>query len=145
MGTMGSGGVVSAQFERAFCYEISDRGRDQIRKNAEINGVSSKVDVRGKANSWFHEEFSEQDSEESVLFADIEGEEFSVFTPQVFKKFKNSIIFIEIHRWVENFDQKIEVLRQFAEEHFKVSTLTTTSRDLSAFKELEAMSDSDRW
>ena len=62
------------------------------------------------------------------------------------KYLKKSIIFIELHDWLfEDGKKKMTELLRNAKPFFKISTFTTTSRDLSKFPELFDYEDSDRW
>ena len=84
--------------------------------------------------------------DKSVVLIDIEGAEFSLLNREVFEQIKKSIIFIELHDWIFKYGKnKLEVLMKEIRPFFKVSTLRTTSRDLSRFSELSEYSDSERW
>jgi len=77
---------------------------------------------------------------------DIEGAEFSLLNSELFSHLKKSIIFIELHDWFfEDGEKKMAKLIDDAKPFFKISRLTTTSRDLSKFPELFDYPDSERW
>ena len=60
--------------------------------------------------------------------------------------FKQSVIFIELHDWFfPDGKERLDRLKNEVEKYFKITVLTTTSRDLSVFEELQSMSDTDRW
>ncbi len=140
------GVLVARLFEKSICYEMSDLGQQVINKNACLNGVSDQIVVRGVAISDFHEEISDLDASDSVLLVDIEGAEFDLFNEGIPKKFRQSVIFVELHeRFVSDGLKKLERLRNSVCGSFQISTFTTTSRDLSQFAELEALGDTDRW
>ncbi len=68
---------------------------------------------------------------------DIEGAEFSLIDKELFCKLIKSIIFIELHNWFfKDSAQKLQKLMSDAMFLLKISTLTTSSRDLSKFPEL---------
>jgi hypothetical protein len=145
-GYYGIGVLVSNLFEKSWFYEVSQDAQKKIQKNCELNIVSHRVVLRGEACSKFEKDFSEDDAAASVLFVDIEGGEFELFRSEVFKKFKKSVIFIELHNFFfPDGKERLNRLRNDAEKYFKITTLTTTSRDLSVFEEIQSMSDSDRW
>jgi hypothetical protein len=145
-GYYGIGVLVGNLFEKSWCYEISSRGQNTIKRNADLNNVSDRVVIRGKADSEFEKEFSEEDASLSVLFVDIEGAEFELFNSALLEKFRNSVIFIELHDWAfPDGKERLDRLRSDAERYFQITALTTTSRDLSVFEELKDMSDTDRW
>lgn len=64
----------------------------------------------------------------------------------MFENLKRSIIFIEIHEWFfKDGEKKLKQLLNNAKPFFKISKLTTSSRDLSIFPELSNLIDSERW
>lgn len=145
-GYYGVGVIVGGLFEKSWCYEISEQGRSTIKKNSLINSVDEKIIIRGGAGPEFYKDFSENEASQSVLFVDIEGGEFELFSSQLFKKFRNSIIFIELHDWMVTDGQcKLNKLIKEAQDYFYITTLTTAARDLSVFGELQNMNDTDRW
>ena len=145
-GYYGIGTLVGGLFTKSFCYEISEKGQSIIKINSEINRVADRIVIRGAANAKFHEDFTELDADQSVLFVDIEGGEFEIFNQEVLSKFKNSVIFIELHDWNRpDGEFQLNKLKEEVEKLFRISRLSTTSRDLSSFEELRDMSDTDRW
>ena len=145
-GYYGVGVIVGKLFKKSYCYEISEQGQKTIEANAKINDVTDKIEIRGKAVSNFHEDFSQNEADKSVLLVDIEGGEFELFNSEVLKKFKNSVILIELHEWLfPDGKDRLDRLKNEVEQHFKITTLTTMGRDLSVFKELREMNDTDRW
>jgi hypothetical protein len=145
-GYYGIGVLVSNLFEKSYCYEVSQQGQKVIQKNAELNMVSHRIVVRGEASDKFERDFSEDDAALSVLMVDIEGGEFEFFLNETLQKFKKSVIFIELHDWFfPDGKERLDRLKNEVERYFKITVLTTTSRDLSVFEELESMSDTDRW
>ena len=145
-GYYGIGVLVGDMFEKSYCYEISLDGRRTIEQNAKLNNVFDNVKIRGLAVKDFYKDFQSNEISQSVLFVDIEGGEFELFDKNIFEKFSKSIIYIELHDWFfSDGNEKIKKLEEDAKEYFSIEKITTTSRDLSVFKELNEMSDSDRW
>jgi hypothetical protein len=140
------GSLISRKFQKSYSFEISDKGRDVIQKNADLNKVSNKLHIFGEATKCFYKSIPKKDLNSAVILIDIEGAEFSLLDGEVFSHLKNSIIFIELHDWFfKNGDEKIAKLLSDAKPFFRISSLTTTSRDLSRFPELFDYSDSERW
>jgi hypothetical protein len=140
------GSVVSKLFKKSWCYEISEYRQRMIKINAQLNNISNKIVVYGKADANFYKNFSEEEANRAVLLVDIEGGEFKFFNQKVFKKFRNSIIFIELHDFlISNGKKQVAQLKKKAKQFHNITVLTTTQRDLSIFKELKEMSDTDRW
>jgi len=144
-GYYGVGTLVNKMYEKSYCFEISDVGREVIKNNAILNGVEDRITIHGEAKKDFLSEIPAQDLADSVLLVDIEGGEFDVIDESIFKTLNQSVILIEIHDWVEGFDQKFSNLLAASKATHNVQKLTTTARDLSCFEELKNFSDSDRW
>jgi len=146
-GYYGIGSLVNGMFEKSYCYEINVVSQKIIKKNAELNNVASKVLIRGLADKHFYKDFKNDEIDQSVLLVDIEGGEFDLFDKNLFKKFSKSIIYIELHPWIFKNDghEELQKLENDAREYFTIEKITTTSRDLSEFKELKQWCDTDRW
>lgn len=145
-GYYGVGVLVSSMFERSYCYEISEAGRETIARNAALNGVESLVEVRGAANPQFYAQLPETVPDNCVLLVDIEGAEFDILTADVMRRFSKSVIIVELHdHFFADGAARLARLRSHAERVFDIEELTTASRDLSEFPELRTFSDTDRW
>ena len=131
------GTLVSKKFEKGYSFEISDKGREVILKNAILNKVNKSLNVFGEAKKDFYSVISRHNLDKAVILVDIEGGEFNLFDKKVFSDLKKSIIFIEIHDWFfKDGEKKLNKLMNDAKTFFNITKLTTTSRDLSVFPEL---------
>jgi len=140
------GVLINKSFHKSYCFEMSPKGRQVIRENAELNNVSDNVIIYGKATANFYNLIPEFNLENTVLLVDIEGGEFDLLGYECLKAFSKSIIFIELHEWlVEDGLVKKNQLIETAKKFFNITELTTSSRDLSVFEELNDFSDTDRW
>jgi hypothetical protein len=140
------GALVSGLFDRAYSFEQSERGRGILERNAMLNDVGERIFIYGAADKIFYRTLPKEILSKSVLFVDIEGAEFDILDSTSFEAFKGSIIFIESHDYFyDDGPRKLDNLKSAAAKHFRVTELTTTSRDLSKFPELRSFSDTDRW
>jgi hypothetical protein len=145
-GYYGVGVLVGGMFCRSYCYETSKAGRETIARNAVLNGVQSRVEIRGAADALFYERLPKSVPDNCVLLVDIEGAEFDIFTTEVIRCFSKSVIIIELHdHFFADGASRLARLRSDAERVFDIEELTTTGRDLSVFPELRTFSDTDRW
>ena len=145
-GYYGVGVLVGGLFERAWCYEQSEKGRESIRRNSLLNKVDDRVTIMGLAEENFYKDIPADIRTKSVLFIDIEGGEFSLLTKDVLAGFKDSIIFIELHDWFfDDGAEKLAALKKRASDLFRITEIRMGARDLSKFAELEQFSDDDRW
>ena len=142
------GAVASGLFEMAICFEISQEGQAAISENAKRNGVSNRVHIMGEATPDFMLDLREKfsiDVSRAIFLIDIEGAEFELVTEQFLREVSRSVLIIEIHDWMARHEFEVEELASRAAEIFKVSWLTTGSRDMSIFQELSEWPDDDRW
>jgi tRNA G26 N,N-dimethylase Trm1 len=107
-GYYGVGVLVNKMFEKTYCFEMNEKGREVIKKNAALNEVADNVVIRGTANKDFHKEFSQSDLDQAVLLIDIEGGEFDLLDKTSFERLSKSIIIIELHDWVDYAQEKIQ-------------------------------------
>lgn len=144
-GYYGVGVLVNSIFDISYCYEITEKGRKTISDNALLNGVADRVVIKGEATRNFFQEIPAEALDDSVMLIDIEGAEFDLMSKEAFSAFKNSTIFIEIHDWVESAAEKIRLLIDQSSATHTLLEIATSSRDLSSYRELRSMNDSDRW
>lgn len=145
-GYYGVGVLVGGMFERSYCYEISEAGRETIARNAALNGVESRIEVRGAADPLFYLQLPDDVPDHCVLLVDIEGAEFDILTADVMRRFSKSVVIVELHdHFFADGTARLARLRSDAEPIFDIEELTTTSRDLSGLPELKTFSDTDRW
>jgi hypothetical protein len=145
-GYYGVGVLVNNLFEKSICFEISEEGRQTIMKNAELNDVQNKIEIRGIAKKDFYHELSALTLSSTVLFIDIEGAEFELIDKGTFNAFTNSIIFVELHDWFfQDGKEKLQKLKNDSISTHVVTELRMGSRDLSIFPELNELHDNDRW
>lgn len=145
-GYYGVGVLVNDLFQKSYCFEISEQGREIIAKNSEYNNVADRLVIHGEARKDFYQQIPTEDLQDSVLLVDIEGAEFDLFDASVFSGFRNTIIFIELHQWFyKDGEQRLEKLKADASHTHTIKELTMGSRDLSGFEELKTLNDTDRW
>jgi hypothetical protein len=141
------GMLVGGIADFSYCFERSPAARKVIAANAALNSVSGRVRVLESADRDFFKRIDPAHSlSQCVVFVDIEGGEFEVLDESVFEAFKGAVIFIELHEWFfPDGPEKLRRLREAAQKSFSITELTTSSRDLSRFLELDSFSDDDRW
>ncbi|MGI9326209.1 MAG: hypothetical protein ACR2PZ_13390 [Pseudomonadales bacterium] len=145
-GYYGVAAVSQRLFERSLCFEMTQAGQSVIRANAELNGVSDLVSVYGEADIDTLEGIPASQRDQSVVLIDIEGAEFEFLSERVIELLKNSVLIIELHDWLHSAGDELRAsLQERLKPHFSTQVLTTSSRDLSEFVELEELPDTERW
>lgn len=144
-GYYGIGLVMAEFFKKSFCFEISEKGRQTIKENAKVNGVSERVEVFGAADHTLAQQLPQGCIDDAVVLVDIEGGEFDVLNEEFLKRFQNAYILIEIHNWIEGFEEKYFNLLLAANQYFEIDTVEPVARDLTKFTELNDFTDDNRY
>ncbi len=144
-GYYGIGVLINQHFKKSYCFEISEKGRATIRRNAELNGKLNEILILGTATSNFYDFIAPEDRNDCLILIDIEGAEFEILSDETFKNLPKAIFIIEIHEWYEDIESKLKRLIHNSSKTHQVTEILMTSRDLSAFSELKDWHDNDRW
>ena len=144
-GYYGIGLVTAGFYKKSFCFEISEKGRQTIQEGARVNRVSEKVEVFGAADHTLAQQLPQGCIDDAVVLVDIEGGEFDVLNEEFLKTFKNAYILIEIHNWIEGFEEKYFNLLLAASRYFEIDTVKPVARDLTQFSELNDFTDDNRY
>lgn len=144
-GYYGIGLVMAGFYKKSFCFEISEKGQNTIKLNAELNRVTSQVTVHGEADKTLFNNFSQDEINDSVVLVDIEGGEFDLLSEAFLEKFHQAYILIEIHNWVDNFEEKYFKLLLAASKYFYIDKVNPIARDLTKFTELNDFTDDNRY
>ena len=98
-GYMALGPLFNKSCKRAICFELTEKGRMSVKKNAIMNNINDDLIVKGEVNQNIISSLQELnfDPANSVILSDIEGAEFNVFTEEVFSFFRGATIIIELH------------------------------------------------
>ena len=85
-GYMALGPLFNASCKRAICFEMTEEGREAVKRNAKINNILDALIIKGKVDQNVISSLSELEinPSRSVVLCDIEGAEFEVLTKEVF-------------------------------------------------------------
>jgi hypothetical protein len=147
-GYYGVGLVATGVYPRSVCYELDDEGRDFLARSAETHGVAERVRILGGATRDFPVELRKLDIpiRDVLVLCDVEGAEFEIFDADCLGSLRGAESVIELHEFmVADGPLKMQSLVECAQRHFHVHLFKTGYRDLSGIRELDLLSDSDRW
>ena len=147
-GYYGVGLVATGSFGQSVCYELSEAGREHLKRVAERNKVTELVQILGGAGPDFPRELHERNVpiEQCLILSDVEGAEFDIFTPECLNALKGAEIIIELHDFlVDDGETRRKTLLAAAEANFEATVVRMGARDLSVIPELAGLNDSDRW
>ena len=138
------GAVRSGLYQRAICFEISERGRQRLRANAELNGVAENIEIVGEAN---HDTLAPvlADIDDGLILCDIEGAEFDLLSEEVLRSARHFHFIVELHdAFVANGDQRRSQLLDRTNKLFDTEIIRSADIQVSAFRELDRFNDTQR-
>ena len=138
------GMLYSKKIDKVLCYEIEPKGQKVIFENWKKNGSIGNIKIMGNVSiSNIFENI--KDNANNLVLIDIEGNEFELVNEHFLKTFSKSTIIIEIHNWVDCFNQKYEALLRCANKYFEISILNKNEMVIKNFHELRDMTDDNRY
>ncbi len=129
---------------RAICFEISEKGQAALRSNAALNGVEDRIEVHGEADADFLSALDIDDFSRIIVLVDVEGAEFDILTSDVLRKLMYAQIVIEIHNWIDGFENKYAQFLKDAGEFFQLRRVEPVERHINSFEELDEFTDDNR-
>ena len=139
-----TGMLFSKMVERAICFELSESGRETISHNWIKNGSPGALEIFGEASELSITAIDPVALGQAIVLADIEGAEFSVFSDAVFTALKGSIIILEVHNWVPDFDTLYAELLRRGNEYFDIEIVGRQSASSLDMPELRDFTDDNR-
>lgn len=130
---------------KSICFEISEKGRDSIKKNWEKNNSLGQLLIYGDVFEDFDSNTKELDLSHCIILIDIEGLEFDFLSDNRLKIFSGATIFIEIHHWVSNFLSKYENLLMLCDKYFNIDIIQPLQKNTDLFEELREFTDDNRY
>ena len=85
------------------------------------------------------------DMSDVIVLVDIEGSEFDLLSEQMLDLLKECVIVIEVHNWVDNFEDKYRQFLNNAMNHFNIEVLRQTKIDFERLDLLPELPDDNRY
>lgn len=138
------GAVRSGLYQRAICFEISERGRQRLRANAEMNGVAGNIEIQGEANVETLAPIL-ANNDNGVILCDIEGAEFELLSPEILESARRFHWIVELHdRFIANGEERKSALLGRAKTLFDSRVIRSADIPIGAFRELDMFNDTQR-
>lgn len=141
------GMVLAGVVENSVCFELDGKGRDAIRRHAELNGVGARIAIHGAADASLLRKLEQEgvDPAATAVLCDIEGAEFGVLDKALIGHFAETVFVVEVHPFaVSDGAAALAALEQrFAATH-RVERVSARPRDWSGIPEIEALNDNAR-
>jgi len=141
------GVLFSGFFGQVCSFEVSEESRQIQARNAETNGVTSRLRMFGKAEVSFLDLIEQTTGfcfERSVFLFDIEGAELEIITARNLERMRSATIVIETHPMFVDAVSQQQFESLLCSFH-DVSVIHAGPRDPNSLPELDDWSDDDRW
>lgn len=139
------GSLASNLFNQCYCFESNMKARELIKQTAERNGVTRKLNVNASADAFFYNKIPTHLLNSSTILIDVEGAETEILTDNTLHALSRSNIIVELHPWVEYFDQRMNNIITKSRSTHKIHEIRCSKRDLGAIAEIHALPDNLRW
>ena len=130
-------------FKFGVAYEIDPNAKRILKENLVKNKISKKTSILNKADENFLEDSFPKNLrlKDCFFLIDIEGDEFKILNKYNLNKLKKSVMIIELHDFYFSPKKLISQLKKI----FKTKIITTGNRDLSNYKLIENLHDTEKW
>ncbi len=138
------GAAYSGLFKKVYAFEIEEKGRESLNKNAKSNLCDKNILIKSEANFEGLKDIINV-HKRAVVLIDIEGDEFNLLNDQTLKLLSNCNIIVELHpALVKDGYQKQKELISFSKSFFNVSLLKRKNYNPNMFEELDHFTDEER-
>jgi len=131
---------------KAIAFEKNPEGRKLLRKTAEINGISDKLEIYESANmDFFYENSKNLDFSKILFLIDIEGDEFTVLDDKAMQLLSKSTLLIENHDFLFRDKNLVNIYFENINKYFKLERVKYSGRNPHQIKEISHFREDDRW
>jgi len=127
-------------YKSSIAFEMDERSRHFLLKNAVENGVQDKLTIKGCAQSNFLQDL-ECDLSKTVFLIDIEGGEFDLLTAELFMEMRSAILIVELHEWVPTSPNTVTSMINNASTTHSITLIDQAQRRIPDIQELHNLSD----
>ena len=138
-------GVLNSKlFDSCICFEKDKHSRNLILENWKENGSPGELTIYCDVFSDFKKKLKNIELSEAFFLIDIEGGEFDLLTKKNLIFLSKSIILIEIHNWILDFENKYISLLRLANEFFDIKIIERQEKETIYMEELRSFTDDNR-
>ena len=130
--------------KKTICFESSQIGRSKIKKNWIDNGKPGHLEIFGSATPSSLLDLPDEYWNNTLMLVDIEGSEFEFLQESTLAVIRNCSVIVEIHHWVEKFNEKYAKLLFDLSKNFEINFLSQSDRKDANIPELQSMHDDNR-
>ncbi|NVK24682.1 MAG: hypothetical protein HWE10_07125 [Gammaproteobacteria bacterium] len=138
------GMLYSQLAKNAVCFEITQKGQEAIKNNWALNDSVGSIVIHGEADIKSITSALSSIPQKSLVLIDIEGFEFGLLQSDILCLLKNCQVIIEVHNWVDDFQEKYTQLLTNIAQFFDINPLERIERETTCIPELASYTDDNR-
>jgi hypothetical protein len=139
------GSVFAGIVDRAYGFEINEKSRLTMIKNAKINNVLDSVHVDSEATLVkINNILNNENQGPGIFIIDIEGAEFDLLTDSFLKACKNSTLIIEIHE-ENDLNNRYENIIKYSSNFFDINYFYNRTKTIPDLPLINTINDNFRW
>ena len=133
-------------FYNATAFEIDNKSRYILRKNAIVNNVKKKIAIYSEANlNSLKLNLKKKNLRKTLFLIDIEGNEFDLFDLNFCKYFSQSHFIVEDHSFLITNQKKINLFYKNIKKHFKVNIIKDEIKNPLDYEILDDFSEDGKY
>ena len=132
-------------FKTAVAFEINEKSRDLLIKNAINNNVKKKISVYSEANFASLKKLKIKNFKKTLFLLDIEGAEFNLFDKNFCRYFSKSFFIIEDHNFLILNRKKTNSFYKTIKKFFKVEFVEDNFENPLNYKILDNLSEDEKY
>lgn len=136
--------LLSKNYKKSICFELTELGRKTIDRNWNLNACPGDIEIHGDVLTDAEKVLASVDMSKAVTLIDVEGAEFELLNSNLIELLSGSVVLIEIHNWVDDFLDKYTAMLKRCSKHFDIDVVKREDRSTVEFNELRSLTDDSR-
>ena len=133
-------------FSKGIAFEISEKSRNLLKKNALTNNVSNKLSIFATAKfETLQKNLVKINHSKTLFLIDIEGNEFYLFNKEFCNYFSKCIFIVEDHNFNIVNKKKLKNFYEITKKNFKIEVIRDVPKNPFEFKILDKFSDDEKY
>ena len=141
------GVLVNKLFAKTIAFDISEKSRISLKRNALLNNVSDKILINHTANYFDLKKMIDEKiiiPRNSIILCDIEGAEYKLINKKFLELFRNTHLIIELHSYNENLEANKKLFMEQINYFHNSENILDTGKVYENYNELYNLTDNER-
>ena len=130
--------------KKRYVLKFQKKDNVQSTKNWLRNEKPGELEVHGEANEKSIASVASNLTDKTLVLIDIEGFEFQLLSKEVISALRKCTVIVEIHNWVDGFENKYSVLLKNLDRFFDIAIIAPSERNTQNIELLRSYTDDNR-